>query len=79
MMKFNKISKDYKKLNMYIREEMRIQKVSQGNLAYELNIKQSGISDRLSGKTDWSLWEIMNVFDILGIDFDYGKENTDGK
>lgn len=74
-MKFNKLSKDYKKLNMYIREEMRTKKISQKELAYELNIPQSGISDRLSGKTDWTLWEMLNVFDILGIDFDYERKN----
>lgn len=74
-MKFNKLSKDYKKLNMYIREEMRTKKISQKELAYELNIPQSGISDRLSGKTDWSLWEIFNVFDILKIDFKYEGRN----
>ena len=78
-MKFNKVSKQYKQLNMYVREEMRKQKVSQEHLAYSLNITQSGISDRLSGKTEWSLWQILNVFDILGIEFDYEKENEDGK
>ena len=60
---------------MFIRDEMRKQKVSQENLAYSLNITQSGISDRLSGKVEWSLWQILNVFDILGIEFDYEKEN----
>ena len=77
MMKFNKVSKQYKQLNMFIRDEMRKQKVSQENLAYSLNITQSGISDRLSGKVEWSLWQILNVFDILGIEFDYEKENED--
>lgn len=62
---------------MDIREEMRNQKISQEKLAYSLNIPQSGISDRLSGKAEWSLWEIMNVFDILGIDFDYERRSND--
>jgi predicted XRE-type DNA-binding protein len=64
---------------MFIREEMRDQKISQEKLAYSLNIPQSGISDRLSGKAEWSHWEILNVFDILGIEFDYKKEIKDGK
>ena len=76
-MKFNKVSKQYKQLNMDIREEMRNQKISQEKLAYSLNIPQSGVSDRLSGKVEWSLWEIMNVFDILGIDFDYERRSND--
>lgn len=70
-MKFNKTSQDYNQLNDFIRGEMRRKKVNQNALAYSLCISQSGISDRLSGKTDWTMWEIMNVFEILGVKFDY--------
>lgn len=62
---------------MDIREEMRNQKISQGELAYQLNLTQAAISQKLSGKVEWSLWEIMNVFDILGIDFDYERRSND--
>lgn len=73
-MKFNKVSKDYRQLNDYLRGEMRRKKLNQASLAYSLNLPQSGISERLSGKTDWTVWELLNVFEILGISFDYGKE-----
>lgn len=76
-MKINKVSKQYKQLNMDIREEMRNQKISQENLAYSLNMTQAAISQKLSGKVEWSLWEILNVFDILGIDFDYERRSND--
>ena len=76
-MKINKVSKQYKQLNMEIREEMRNQKISQENLAYSLNMTQAAISQKLSGKVEWSLWEILNVFDILGIDFDYERRSHD--
>ena len=76
-MKINKVSKQYKQLNMDIREEMRNQKISQENLAYSLNMTQAAISQKLSGKVEWSLWEILNVFDILGIDFDYERRSHD--
>ena len=76
-MKINKVSKQYKQLNMDIREEMRNQKISQENLAYSLNMTQAAISQKLSGKVEWSLWEIFNVFDILGIDFDYERRSND--
>lgn len=62
---------------MEIREEMRNQKISQENLAYSLNMTQAAISQKLSGKVEWSLWEILNVFDILGIDFDYERRSND--
>lgn len=76
-MKINKVSKQYKQLNMDIREEMRNQKISQENLAYSLNMTQAAISQKLSGKVEWSVWEILNVFEILGIDFDYERRSND--
>ena len=74
-MKFNKVSQDYRQLNDFIRGEMRRKKISQSSLAYTLNISQVGISKRLSGNTDWTLWEILNVFDVLGVDFEYQERN----
>lgn len=73
-MKFNKVSQDYKKLNDFLRGELRRQKISQEKLAYCLNITRASVSKKLSGSTDWTVWEILNVFEILGISFDYGKE-----
>ena len=73
-MKFNKVSQDYKQLNMFIRDEMRTKKISQESLAYSLNLTQKSISNKLSGKTDWTVWELMNAFEVLGIDFDYKEK-----
>ena len=73
-MKFNKVSQDYKKLNMFIREVMREKKISQESLAYSLNQTQGNISQKLSGKTEWTMWEILNVFEVLEIDFDYKEK-----
>lgn len=70
-MKFNTTSKQYRQLNDFIRGELKDQNISQKDLAYMLNLPQSGVSDRLSGKTDWTLWEILNVFAILNINFNY--------
>ena len=77
-MKFNKTSQDYKKLNNFIRNEMRDQKVSQADIAYSLNLTQGSISQKLAGQTEWTLWEILNVFYLLNVDFDY-ERRTDGK
>ena len=70
-MKFNQTSKQYRQLNDFIRGELKVKNISQKDLAYMLNLPQSGVSDRLSGKTDWTLWEILNVFAILNINFNY--------
>lgn len=71
MMKFNKISQDYKQLNDFIRGEMKRQKISQENLAYSLNLTRVSVTRKLSGKVDWTVWEIFNVFEILGVKFEY--------
>ena len=78
-MKFNKVSKDYRQLNDFLRGELKRQKISQSELAYSLNQTQANISLKLSGKTDWSLWEIMNVFEILGISFEYERREHEIK
>ena len=75
-MKFNKTSQDYKKLNNFIRNEMRSQKVSQSDIAYSLNLSQGSVSQKLSGQTEWSLWEILNIFEILGINFNYEERKN---
>lgn len=76
-MKANKTSKEYRKLNDFIRGAMRRKKVSQEELAYALNLTQPLISYRLSGKVDWTVWELLNVFEFLEVEFDYNeKEKT---
>lgn len=75
-MKFNKTSQDYKKLNNFIRNEMRNQKVSQSDIAYSLNLTQGSVSQKLSGRIEWTLWEILNVFEILGIKFTYQERKN---
>lgn len=77
-MKFNKTSQDYKKLNIYIRDEMRVQKVSQSDIAYRLNLTQGSISQKLAGQTEWTVPELLIVFDYLHVDFSY-ERRTDGK
>lgn len=75
-MKFNKTSQDYKKLNNFIRNEMRSQKVSQSSIAYALNLTQGSVSQKLSGRTEWTLWEVLNIFEILGIKFTYEERKS---
>lgn len=74
-MKFNKVSRDYNQLNDYLRGELRRKKISQEALAYSLNISSVSVSNKLSGKKDWTVWELLNIFELLEISFNYGKEN----
>ena len=76
-MKFNKASKEYRKLNDFLRGVMRRKKVSQEQLGEVLNLTQPLVSYRLSGKVDWTAWEIILAFEFLEVDFDYNeKEKT---
>ena len=77
-MKISKESQDYKKLNNFIRNEMREQKVSQSDLAYSLSLTQGSVSQKLSGQTEWTMWEILNVFSLLNVEFAY-ERRTNGK
>ena len=70
-MKFNQTSKQYNQLNDFIRGEMNRQRISQDSLAYSLNLTRVSVSRKLSGKVDWTLWEILNIFEILGVEFSY--------
>ena len=76
-MKFNKTSQEYRQLNDFVRGEMKRQKISQDDIAYSLNLSQASISQKLSGKTEWTLWEMFNVFELLGVYFDYRNKDQE--
>ena len=73
-MKFNPTSRQYRNINDAIRCTMRRQKISQSDLAYRLNKSQADISMKLAGKVDWTLFEVLNVFEILGIELSYEEK-----
>ena len=77
-MKFNPTSRQYRRINDLIRCTMRRQKVSQNDLGYQLGLQQTAISKRLSGEVDWTLFEILNAFEILGIKFEYEEKEDVG-
>ena len=77
-MKFNPTSRQYRRINDLIRCTMRRQKVSQNELGYQLGLQQTAISKRLSGEVDWTLFEILNAFEILGIKFEYEEKEDVG-
>jgi len=67
-MKFNTVDRKYKKLNDFIRGEMRRKKISQEDMAYRLNLSQASVSQKLNEVTEWSMREVIDVFEILGVD-----------
>lgn len=73
MMKFNKPDRDYNKLNDFLRGEMRRKKVNQARVGEYLHIPQTAVSNRLSGKTEWTLREIMKIYELLGVEHEWNS------
>ena len=70
-MKFNKSDRTYKQLNDFIRGEMKRKKIKQEDVAYRLNLQQASISQKLNGKVEWTLREIIIVYEMLGIEHEW--------
>ena len=66
-MKQYTIDKQYRQLNDFIRGELRRKKISQEKVANWLNLSRTGISKRLSGEVEWSLKEIMSLYELMEI------------
>ena len=67
-MKFNTADRTYKQLNDFIRGEMKRKKIKQEDVAYRLNLQQATISQKLNGKVEWTLREIIIVYEMLEIE-----------
>ena len=62
-----------------VRAEMARRRVTQTELAANLNLSRAGLSARLSGKTLWGINELIPVADALGVGVAtliFGYENT---
>ena len=62
-----------------VRAEMARRRVTQAELAANLNLSRAGLSARLSGKTLWGINELIPVADALGVGIStliFGYENT---
>lgn len=70
-MKFNASDRTYKQLNDFIRGELKRKKIKQEDVAYRLNLQQGSISQKLNGKVEWTLREIIIVYEMLGIEHEW--------
>lgn len=75
-MKYNTSDRTYKQINDLIRCEMKRKKINQEDVAYRLNIPQTGVSKRLNGSIEWTMREIIIVYEMLGMEFEVKKETT---
>ena len=70
-MNYNQAEQKYRKLNDFIRGEMKRKKISQIKLAESLNLSQVAISNRLKGETEWGLKEVISLFEVLGVEHEW--------
>lgn len=70
-MKFNASDRTYKQLNDFIRGELKRKKIKQEDVAFRLNLQQGSISQKLNGKVEWTLREIIIVYEMLGIEHEW--------
>lgn len=70
-MKFNESDKTYRQLNDWLRGELKRKGIKQEDVAYRLNLQQASISQKLSGKVEWTLREIIIVYEMLEIEHEW--------
>jgi len=69
-MKFYSVDRKVNKFNDYVRGELKRNHISQSDAAYRLGIPQSGLSNRLSGKVEWTMREVFMLADIININLE---------
>ena len=67
-MKFNSSDKTYKQFNNWLRGELKERKIKQEDVAYRLNLQQGSISQKLNGKVEWTLREVIIIYEMLEIE-----------
>ena len=64
-MKYYSVDRKMNKFRDFIRGEMKRQKLSQEEVSYRLGIERVCLTNRLAGKTDFSMREVVMLSEIL--------------
>ena len=72
-MKQNSIDKKYLQFNDYLRGEMRRRKISQKQAATWLNLTQASVSMKLTGKVEWTMREIISLYELMEIEHEWNS------
>jgi len=60
------------KFSDYVRGELKRQGKRHSDLAYELNLTQSTVTQKINGKIVWTLPEIISTLTYLGTEYTIG-------
>lgn len=66
--------REINRFNDYVRGELRRRNLRHADLADELNLPQVSVTNRLNGKTEWTLADIVSTLSYLGTAYSFGAE-----
>lgn len=58
----------------FVRGELHRQHKLFSELAYELNLPTPSVTNRINGKTRWTLQEVITTLSFLGKSYEFGEE-----
>ena len=64
----DRVKRDYRRFNDFIRGELRRQNLSQNDLSDYLNVDKSTLSKKLNGGLGWSLMDALKAMEFLDAD-----------
>ena len=64
----DKVGRNCRRYNDFIRGELRRKKLKQEDLADYLNVNRSTITNRLNGRIEWSLRDAFKAAEFLDVD-----------
>ena len=67
-----KEERECRRFSDYVRGELKRQKRSHSDLAAELNITQSAVTQKINGKIVWTLPEMITTLMFLGEEYTIG-------
>lgn len=73
-MKQYSINKKYQQFNDFLRGELLRKKISQEKVARWLNLSQQSVSKRLLGETEWTVREIMSLYELMEIEHEWTEK-----
>ena len=75
-MKQYTINKKYQQFNDFLRGELHRQNITQKQVSIWLNISPSCVSDRINGRKEWTVKEILSLCELMGKELELNKKEV---
>ena len=70
----SKEQKEYDHFSDFVRRQLRIQKKKRSDLATELGLPVSSLTQRMNGNTEWKLAEAIATLYFLDCEYTFGED-----